>query len=248
MDRLFSHFVSNVMGYMAYTDETAYLRRLGCKHPTNELCKLLREYQTQIAPAPRLHDFIRYHAKICEPTCRFYVPFDMAISVIEYAVCELGYFCQCEKLYNIYMFYVTEGRYPTEMEMMLLQADIHLSRTTDELRRVNVEFDHQFHQFQNQFQRGQRVQREQSGQREQRGQREQQREPVSYTDKYPPYVLQKSLDADCCMCQDPLLESQRVMTLPCMHTFHCHVKESECVGIEKWLATNPTCPLCKYQV
>lgn len=50
----------------------------------------------------------------------------------------------------------------------------------------------------------------------------------------------------CCICQDQLIEHQKVVTLPCMHTFH--YKTDECKGIIPWLQTSSTCPLCKLTI
>lgn len=64
------------------------------------------------------------------------------------------------------------------------------------------------------------------------------------------YVVQQKLPDVCCICQEPMEKGQRIMTLPCMHSFHTffHSETNECHGIDKWLARSDECPLCKQSI
>ncbi|KAG5178362.1 hypothetical protein JKP88DRAFT_225316 [Tribonema minus] len=45
-------------------------------------------------------------------------------------------------------------------------------------------------------------------------------------------------EPDCVICVEPVKKRQVCLSLPCTHEFH-----AQC--IKKWLAQNPTCPICK---
>lgn len=66
-----------------------------------------------------------------------------------------------------------------------------------------------------------------------------------------PYSLSNTIPNQlCCICQEGLLCGQKVITLPCMHTFHTEIKDEsmECRGIDSWLHQSNECPLCKQKI
>ena len=83
-------------------------------------------------------------------------------------------------------------------------------------------------------------------------------EPISESNRPPSpplpvesYIVKKTVaDQQCCICQESILMNQRVMTLPCMHTFHVFFRcdAGECLGIDSWLKKSNECPLCKQAV
>jgi hypothetical protein len=227
MQRLLGHFMNNVMEYMAYEDEKKYLtQNYGCKKTTIELCKQLRQYRNDIAPQPRLEDLIRFHYRPCDTRCEYYMSFDDALPILKHSVLEMGIIMTCQKLYVVSILYITEGRFPTEMEFLLYQANLQLNDAIQ-----------QFHTFQYEFEQGLRE-----------GIQEQKQDNLHRIPN--PYLLTKTLEQDCCMCQESLCKDQSVITLPCFHTFHTSFqnKNGECVGIEKWLQTSNLCPLCKQSI
>jgi hypothetical protein len=48
-------------------------------------------------------------------------------------------------------------------------------------------------------------------------------------------------NSDCIVCLNSFQSGDLVTTLPCSHVYH-----SKC--IKDWLKTNPTCPVCKYEI
>jgi hypothetical protein len=78
----------------------------------------------------------------------------------------------------------------------------------------------------------------------------QEHQGIQGIDRLTPYTLSNTIpDQVCCICQEGLLSGQRVITLPCMHTFHTELKgEEECKGIENWLCQSTECPLCKQKI
>lgn len=215
MDQILRQLVSNALNFMVYDQEKKYLmERFGCKKTSIDLCRQLRHYQSTIAPAPRLEDFIRHHYHPCEESCEYYLPHEIAYPALVYGLMEYGELVVCQKLYSIAMIHAVEGHYPTEFELMLYQTSFHIDLGIQQLQR---EFD----------------------------------QPEQKVNNIPDsYVLEKNSEQRCCMCQEGLHAGQRVITLPCMHTFHCtyHQPKAECVGIEPWLATSKLCPLCKQAI
>jgi len=220
MDRIFSQFFSNAINYALFEPESRYLREVfHCRKTPQELCYKLRNYQQTIAPAPRLEDFIRHYYKPCDESCPYYVPLDIATPVVTYGVRQLGEIVQCEKLHAMILFQMTEGRLPNSMEIMLLDASNQLNMVVNNVQSFHVNMEI--------YNRGE------------------EKEPLN-GQRYPSYVLQTKIDQDCCMCQEGFQINQKVITLPCMHSFHSH--SEECIGIEKWLETSSLCPLCKKEV
>ena len=122
MDRLFSHLLSNVIGYMAYQSEHEYMTsRWGCKKTTNELCLQVRNYQQSILPNPRIEDLIRYAYRPCDRTCPYYISQEDAIPLLIYSIKEYGKILSCKSLYGIALFHITEERFPTELELVLFE-------------------------------------------------------------------------------------------------------------------------------
>jgi hypothetical protein len=229
MERLLGHFMDQAMNYAVFDQESNYLKRVfRCKKTPMELCKKLRYYQQHIAPQPRIEDFIRHCYKPCEQICPYYVGMDNAYPIVEYGIREFGEVVQCEKLHAILLFQITEGRLPNSLEMLVLAASSQLSHSMSEFNDLAAQF--------------------RSVQRNERPVRPPQHPEEQHLDKnrYPSYRLEKKIDQDCCMCQEGLLEQQMIITLPCMHSFHS--QSEQCIGIEKWLETSTSCPLCKKQV
>ena len=212
MNAIFRQLFSNALHYMIHDDEKRFLvETFGCRKTTIGLCRQLRQYKNDVAPSPRLEDFIRYHYRPCDTSCEYYLSYENALDTLIHVVREMGEIVTCQKLYTITMIHALEGRYPTEMELLLYD--------------LTYSIDHGIQQFQFNFQQG-----------------EEQKTQIPES-----YILEKNMEQACCMCQESLSIHQRVITLPCMHTFHTafHTEEGECVGIEPWLATSNLCPLCK---
>ena len=221
MERLFGHLVHNLMDYMAYENEKRYLvDSFGCKNPTIELCKQLRSYRNDVAPNPRIEDFIRFHYRPCDARCEYYIPLESALPILKHTVVEMGSIVICQKLYTISVLYSLEGRFPTELELLLHQAGSQLNQTFEMFHNIQFQMD------------------------------EKEDVPIKNKNIPEPYLLTKNLEQNCCMCHDSLIKDQSVITLPCFHTFHTsfHNSKGECVGIEKWLATSNLCPLCKQDI
>ena len=211
MDRLLGQLFSNALGYMSYQKEREYLiQRWGCLKTTQELCLQLRTYQQNVLPFPRIEDLIRYHVRSCDQSCPYYLADHDSIPLLIYGVKQYGKILSCKSIYGITLFEITEGRYPTELELALFE---HLMEVPDILvpnepvpKRASIRLE--------------------------------------------PYSLNKTLDDRCCICQDAMTSGQRVVTLPCFHTFHTHYQtdDNECLGIESWLSKSDECPLCKQKV
>jgi len=233
MNAILRQLFSNALHYMIHDDEKRYLvETFGCRKTTVGLCQQLRQYKNDVAPAPRIEDFIRYHYRPCDPECEYYLSYENALDALLHTVREMGEIVTCKKLYTIVMIQAVEGRYPSEMELMLYD--------------LSSSIDHSIHQFQfnvqHQFAANVNAHAHFHAEHEQ--------EQKSATVIPESYLLQKNMEQACCMCQEALSMHQRVITLPCMHTFHTsfHNETGECVGIEKWLVTSTLCPLCKRSV
>jgi hypothetical protein len=57
-------------------------------------------------------------------------------------------------------------------------------------------------------------------------------------------ILEEKHPESCAICQEDMNSSQKVVTLPCHHTFHS--SSDECSGIQSWLEKVNACPLCKH--
>ena len=232
MERLLGHFMDQALLHHFMEQESNYLKRVfRCKKTPNELCKKLRLYQQNIAPQPRKEDFIRHYYKPCDQQCPYFVPIENAHSIVEHGIRELGEVVTCEKLHAMLLFQITEGRLPNALEMIMLEASSQLHHTVSH-------FNDSAEQFRSMRMNGmsQRPVRPEQHPEEQR----------LDANRYPSYRLEKKIDQDCCMCQEGLLKDQMIITLPCMHSFHS--QSEECIGIEKWLETSTSCPLCKKDV
>ena len=222
MDRIFRQIVTNALNYMVYDEEKKYLTdTFGCKKTGIDLCRKLRQYRNDVAPSPRLEDFIRYHYRPCEEYCEYYLPYDTVFPILLYGFVDLGEILSCQKLYTVAMINAVEGRYPSEMELLFYEAS---SSIDDGIQQLQRNMDNIQVQVQ-----------------------EEQKSNVVIPESY---LLKKNMEQSCCMCQESLLVGQQVITLPCMHTFHSTYKKvnGECVGIEPWLSTSNLCPLCKQSV
>ena len=209
MDRLFGQLFSDVVGYMNYAEENNYMMtRWGCRKTTNELCRQLRSYRQEILPNPRIEDMVRYYFRPCEESCPYYIAYDNAVPLVIYSIREYGKILTCKSLYGIELYYITEGRYPSEFELLLFEQLMNLP-----IQELVPE----------------------------------ERKPV----RVDSYLLTKTIpDQVCCICQEDIVMNQRVVTLPCLHTFHSkkHDGKIECLGIESWLERSDECPLCKKSV
>jgi hypothetical protein len=80
--------------------------------------------------------------------------------------------------------------------------------------------------------------------------------------KYVQTLEEKDDDKVCCICQEPIELGSLIVKLSCSHTFHRGAKykitpedcgrqedsKEDCVGIEEWLKTSGTCPICRKEV
>ena len=62
----------------------------------------------------------------------------------------------------------------------------------------------------------------------------------------PVRILEEKHTEPCTICQEEMIPSQKVITLPCQHTFHS--SSEECSGIQSWLEKINACPLCKKSI
>jgi len=66
--------------------------------------------------------------------------------------------------------------------------------------------------------------------------------PQEEIEKLPEVVFEKSHEkSSCSICQDDYNEGDRILNLPCKHTFH-----KNCVT--KWLTMHNSCPMCRMSV
>ena len=217
MEGLFGHLMSNVMGYMMYEDEKRYLMDVfGCKKTTPELCKQLRQYKNDVAPNPRIEDFIRFHFRPCDTRCEYYIHYDNALPILKHTMIEMGHIVTCQKLYTISILYSLEGRFPTEIELLLYQAGNH--------------FNESFQRFHN-FQFGEEKE-------DVPVKNKNIPDPYLLTKNLEQdcCMCQESLSKGQSVITLPCFHT--------FHTSFTNSK-GECVGIEKWLATSTLCPLCK---
>lgn len=122
MDQLFSHLFNNITNYISYQDEQNYIiNQWKCKKYTTELCIQLRKYRQDVLPSPRIEDIIRYSFKPCEPTCPYHISLEDAKPLLVYTIREYGRILLCKELYGLALIHITEGRYPSELELLLFQ-------------------------------------------------------------------------------------------------------------------------------
>jgi hypothetical protein len=247
MNVLLQDVFQQFMERRMYPEEETYLRELGCKRVSMELCLLLRRYQTDVTRYPRIQDLIRFHYRPCEPTCPYFISIEDALPILNYTFIEWGKLVECKKMMAMSLFHAVEGRYPTEFECGLFETNLSIE---DQLRVFDQQSSASFANmlgnafggaFSGAFGAAINFNVDENG-----NGNGMDAEPIRNAgiDRLPDsYVLKRTLDANCCMCQEALQETNRVITLPCLHTFHTATKE--CIGIEKWFEQSEECPLCK---
>lgn len=215
--------------WITYPSEYRYLTIVfGCKHNLSlEVLNLLRLYTFTHNHYPSVAEFIDYIAKGCEEGCEFYLPYGDLIDVTRYSLIEFGFIPQCRLAHFMYSFRIFEQRYPNMLEiynyLQSFSEDTSLSRIASELmERDTIEY----------------WEKKNSGLTEQN------------IYKYVQTLEEKNEDSVCCVCQEPISPGSLIIRLACSHTFHrgAQYTKEDCVGIEEWLKTSGTCPICRKEV
>jgi hypothetical protein len=189
---------------------------------------------------PNVTEFVSYVIKECEEECEFYLPYTDLFDVIRFALLEYGFVPQCRLAHFMYSFRMFEQRYPSAQEIYnYLQSfleDTTLSNIASELmERETREYWEKKH----------------SGLTEQ--------DIYKYVHVYEGEQKDEQV---CCICQEPIHPGSMIVKLDCAHTFHRGSQYtlsaedrlekdgdcSDCVGIEEWLKTSGTCPICRKEV
>lgn len=227
--------------WVTYPSEYRYLTVVfGCKHnPSLEVLNLLRIYVLTNRRYPNVTEFLEYAliGRMCSEDCEFYLPYHDMLDVTRYSLIEYGFIPQCRLSHYMYSFRIFDNRFPNPVEiynyLQEFQEDDSLSRIASELM-----------------------------ERETREYWEKKHSGLTEQDIYKYVQTNEEKELMCCVCQDTIAEGDLIVKLKCSHTFHRGAQyrltkedmtenstpSSECQGIEEWLKSSGTCPICRQQV
>ena len=101
---------------LLYRSEYQYLVQQGCRNPSLYLCTLVHEYRTIYGSMPTLTNLVIYQYTPCD--CEHYLPMDIAIPILVHGFQEYGLLFPCYIVYQFYIYYISEGIYPSLEDIM----------------------------------------------------------------------------------------------------------------------------------
>lgn len=226
--------------WISYPNEYRYLTVVfGCKHnPSLEVLNLLRIYVLTHRRYPNVSEFLEYALLecVCDEDCEFYLPYHDTLDVSRYSLIEYGFLPKCRLAHFMYSFRIFEHRFPNPNEIYNYLQEF---QTDDTLSRIAADLM----------------------ERETREYWEKKHSGLTEQDIYKYVQSNEQKESMCCICQETITEGDLIVKLDCSHTFHRGTQyklspeessnksqPSDCQGIEEWLKSSGTCPICRKQV
>jgi len=205
---------------LLFSREYRKLQELGCQRPTTELCKVMLSYQQSYGQYPdSIRQLVIFQYEPCVEECPYTIGYDDAVSVLEYGIREFNMIMPCQMIFICFMHFVSHGNYPSLLEIFTSAHEF--GPISSIQQQLQLSMSNQVDEF---------WATKSSG---------------LARDHFPPRVLQDQHKEQCAICQEPMKQGEKVITLPCAHTFHS--KQEGCDGIEDWYTKMNNCPLCKHE-
>jgi hypothetical protein len=218
----FQQFQQFILSFeqLLFSREYKKLQEFGCQRPTTELCLLINKYYETYQQFPDdLRQLVMFQFEPCIDDCPYAVGYDESVTILEYGIRTFNIVMPCQMIFICFMHYLTHNNYPSIIEIFSFAQEYGPASPIQ--RQLQQSMTNQVDEF---------WAKKSSG---------------LTRDHFPFRELTEQHKEQCAICQEPMKQGEKVITLPCTHTFHS--KQDGCDGIEDWYTKMNNCPLCKHE-